>query len=267
MACGRNPQTKLEHERIEPDTISQVHNLPASHPTVTILRIRVDRMWRNQGSKDAASSLGEAISVVQRTSKLCDTLAGSTDLPEAFPVVASRLPVVIEALFAIKQSVTTISLQRGTRAYEEERYSSVARMGREIGTQVTQLETLYKAVTLTDGDQGTKLAQYRMAVGKGERLEKVMKKLLDSLIHGSTAALVGEEFTSRLRAALEEVRRLPASLEDGDSDRHSFTNYGSGNQFNHAGSGSMNANLGNGPQITGDATHATMNFGSPQKTK
>ena len=224
-------------------------------------------MWKNQGSKDVASSLDEAILSVQRTVKSCDTLAGSTDLPEAFPGVASRLPIVKETLLAIKKTVARGSLRDGTRDHDDNLYSSVARMAYDVCALAPRLETQFKAVALAEGDQGMKLAQYRMAVSNGESLEKVMKRLLSSLINGSTAARVEEGFTSRLRAALEEVLRLPASLEDGDSDRKSFVNYGAGNQFNHAGSGSMNANLGNGPQITGDATYATMNFGPPQKTK
>lgn len=218
------------------------------------------------GAREAASSLSKIIDPLQRTAdNLPDDLADLADLPEAFAVVASRLALVRAALGHMRDRMRKPTGEETPRALEAQ--GAVVLAAKEAYKAADRLSDLFDAVTLVDGPAEARIKSYKSAVDGGERLEVVMARLLAAVGKVAAAAPGGEVYADELAEALDEVKALPASLEEdeGGTARYHFVNSGSGNMFNHTGTGSINPNFGNGPMFTGDASHATMSFGGVGK--
>ncbi|KAH6683641.1 hypothetical protein F5X68DRAFT_277171 [Plectosphaerella plurivora] len=216
--------------------------------------------------REAASALRKIIDPIDRTTEnFPSDLSEFSDLPEAFGAVASRLGLVRAALGHIRDKMRK---QAGDDTHKtREAYGSIVLAAKDASKSADELGDLFDAVTLVDGAVEAKMKSYKTAVGGGERLEGVMVKLLVAVGKVAAVAPGGGEYAAPLARALEEVKALPASLEEEESGaKYHFVNSGSGNMFNHTGAGSINPNFGNGPMFTGDASHATMSFGVPGPT-
>ncbi len=204
-------------------------------------------------------SLNNAIQVFDGVAETCGTVEDAADLPKAFPVVIGHLPRIATTFKAIKSHITEAGQDAGD---DRKMYYAIKQVADECHKQAAYLAELLDAVQSTDGT-ASKLERYREAVTNGgnEKLETVMKELLRSIFKVAKPPLVGEVEITELKAALDEVTRLPPSLS-GDSGRNVvLRNYGKGNQFYHGGKGHQNHCAG-GVQITGDNKDATFQLPS-----
>jgi hypothetical protein len=90
---------------------------------------------------------------------------------------------------------------------------------------------------ISQGD-GSKQARYRSVAGKGERVEVLMKEILQGILVVAKEPVIGQQLFAAMQKALQDVSRIPPSLED--EAGNSFHNYGSGPQSVHLGQGDMN---------------------------
>jgi NACHT NTPase-like protein len=216
-------------------------------------------------AREAASSLSKIIDPLQRTiENFPDNLSELADLPKAFAVVASRLVLVHAALAHMRDKMRKPFGEETHPAREAQ--GAVVVEAKAAYKAADRLDDLFDAVSLVDGSAEARVKSYKEAVDGGERLEVVMARLLAAVGKVAELAPGGAEYAGELAEALDEVKALPASLEeDKGAAMYHFVNSGSGNMFNHTGTGSINPNFGNGPMFTGDASHATMSFGAVGK--
>ncbi|KLU80988.1 hypothetical protein MAPG_00084 [Magnaporthiopsis poae ATCC 64411] len=164
-------------------------------------------------------------------------------LPDAFPVVAKRLPDLLEALTEIKSGLeATTAGQEKPEA--KEKHGAALQLAEACRVQAGYLEVLIEAA-------------------EGDTVEGVLRKLLEAAVDVAPALLGGDDDArvKKLREALAEVSQLQPSLEKPTKDRGAVTlnNYDQGLQFYHGGEGDQNHNSGSGVMITGRG--ATNNFG------
>ncbi|RYP81457.1 hypothetical protein DL769_001970 [Monosporascus sp. CRB-8-3] len=206
-------------------------------------------------------SLDEAAYAFKRTIKSCDAIQDVAGLPEAFPVVAKRLSVLVALLESMKTYLET-----GQETQEiKEKYTAVYQLAEVSRKQAGYLQDLFVAVTAAN-DAVPKLERYRKAVadGDGTRIESVLKDLLERAVNVAVAPLVGDDLIKELQEALEEVAALKPSLKEDPKGAVTLNNYSEGSQFYHGGKGNQNHCSG-GIQITGDS--ATNNITSDNKSR
>ncbi|KAJ3496456.1 hypothetical protein NLG97_g2644 [Lecanicillium saksenae] len=109
---------------------------------------------------------------------------------------------------------------------------------------------LFKNVIAAEGDSS--LVRYVKAartVGKGGRVETLMKAILDDLQLLTTKfpKAVSRRGLESLTEAIEDVSRMEPSLPDGFENAPAFTNYGNGTQNVNTGAGGFHSHQNNGP--------------------
>jgi len=195
-------------------------------------------------------SLDDATRALQRAVASCAAVQDVKGLPEAFPVVANRLPILPRLLESIE-----MYLKSGQESNEtKEKYSAVHQLAEECRTQARYLEDLFGAVTATKHDMPA-MERYRKAVsdGEGMRIESVLKDLLEQAIDVAVEPFVGDDVNKELQETLNEIAALKPSLKEQAGGHTTLNNYSSGNQFQHSGQGDQNHCSG-GIQITGKGT-------------
>ncbi|KAF3922357.1 hypothetical protein AA313_de0201388 [Arthrobotrys entomopaga] len=194
---------------------------------------------------EAAHVLGlisSIISIVEATKQVYDAVGDSASLPKNFKAAAIKLPLIIKLL------------------EDAERYASnsdVSTQDAFVGTltdckgQAEALQLLFKKVMPDEG--GDKYVRYMKAartIGKGGRVESLMKRILDDLQLLSTKF---PDSTTRRRKdqlteAIQDVNRMEPSLPDNTQEASSYTNYGPGAQIVNASGGTQYNNTGPGQQ-------------------
>jgi glutamine synthetase type III len=77
-----------------------------------------------------------------------------------------------------------------------------------------RLNDLFDVISLIDGLTEARIKRFKAAVDGGERLEVVMARLLAAVGKVAVLAPGGTEYAGELAEALDEVKALPASLEE-----------------------------------------------------
>lgn len=203
--------------------------------------------------RDTLFALGKA-------AESCGTLSKDPDLPKAFSVVAKHLPLTVAVFTSLNTYLKSISEDKEDRKLRD-MYPVIKEVTKDGYDHVRSLEDLFETVTHSDDDAYVKLTSYRSAVqiNGGKRVEKVMLDLLNGAALVSQEPFVTQEQIQALQEALQEVKKLPPSLDDALESSVVMNHSGSGSQFYHGGKGHQDICSG-GFQVTGDNHSATYNY-------
>ncbi|KAJ3542658.1 hypothetical protein NM208_g1951 [Fusarium decemcellulare] len=200
-------------------------------------------------AKHVETSLEDAITSINRAVTTSSHIQKATDVPAAFKIVAKRLPLVSEILVSIKSHF----------AEHPDTYPDLRQMADDCRPFGRHLDELFEVAE--PDDSKPLIERYRSEVGKGDKIEDVMKKLLIRIGDVVKVPLVSEDQLCELKAALKEVKNAPPSLEDAQSG-HIFNNNSNGIQPIHLGEGHVNISHGSGPQIN-SASGGHFHFAPP----
>lgn len=179
-----------------------------------------------------------------------------TGLPEAFPVVAKHLQVLVDLL---QSTETYLAKNAEVDQVIQEQYEALFQLGTACDNQAKYLDELFVAVSGTDYP-AAKIKRYGNLVLRngGTKMETAFKELLEQAKPLAFEPLVEEALAKKLNEALEEVKRLKPSLQEDLSGHTVLNHYGSGDLFHSGGSGSQ-FNCTGGVQVAGSG--ATNHFG------
>ena len=202
-------------------------------------------------AKHVDIALEDAITNAKRAAATCVDIKDTTEVPEAFKIVARRLPFVSEILRTIKTKFSEFP----------DAYSDIKQMADDSRSLSRRLDELFETVEPDDGKPF--IERYRQAVGKGEKLEGVMKELLSRIsdVAKLPFALVSSDELAQLEDALKEVKNAPPSLDE-DRPGYNFNNWSSGIMPVHLGKGHVNIHSGNGVQFNGNPSGGEFYFGT-----
>ncbi|KAF4340920.1 hypothetical protein FBEOM_5156 [Fusarium beomiforme] len=202
----------------------------------------------------ALRALDTTIFVLGQAIESCCIVKDASDIPKAFCTVAKHLPVV-EQVFSSVRSVLKLSKEETDQM--KELYPVIKHVADNGCGQLRSMENLFDAV-IQDGE---KMERYASAVnnGDGKKVETIMVELLTNASLVAIEPLVSQEDIKTVQGALEEVKKLPPSLEEDRSAGVVLNNSGSGNQFYHGGRGNQNHYSG-GFQVNGDNQNARYTY-------
>ncbi|OTA68562.1 hypothetical protein K449DRAFT_398919 [Hypoxylon sp. EC38] len=188
----------------------------------------------------------------------CNADQDFTGLGDAFPVVAKRLPILLQTLESMKGHL-------GNTEEKEEfkkKYKAVSQFAEICRSQAGYFQDIFTAIAVNDSVP--KIDHYHNAVADadGARIESVMRKLLDQAVNVAVVPFVSDDLIEELERARDEVGALGPSLKDVHRGSTTLNNYAGGSQFYHNGNGNQNHCSG-GVQVNGDG--ATNNFPSERK--
>lgn len=154
------------------------------------------------------------------------------DLPQIFHGVAQALPAAYEALHAVDaylkdslnavQNVDDVAVQLDEDAVTKTQASAKF------------LAEVFEAVT--SADEGIRMSKYEEAAGKDKHVEVLMVNILQDILVFAMPPLITEAQYTALEDSLDTISKIqPVSK---------ITNYGSGTQVIHAGTGQQNINAG-----------------------
>ena len=202
--------------------------------------------------------ISSVISIVDGTKQVYDAASNTNGLPEAFREVATRLPMVHDILDSAKQNIMEGDTSKDS-------YKAAKNVVEGCQSKAQKLEKLFQKVI--PADDASRAERYLLAVktmGKGNRVETLMKRLLEDLqLLAIKQDMVTESGTREmeLARAIKEVAALQPSLPEHATDEPAFI-------ATHSGSGAINQAQGyqfNNPG-SGHVYHAqSMNFGSNGK--
>lgn len=209
--------------------------------------------------QQALRALDTTIFVLGQAIDSCCIAEGASDIPKAFSIVAKHLPV-IEQVFNSARNHLKSSKEETEQV--KELYPAVKHVADEGCGQLRSIENLFDTVT----QDGEKMERYASAVknSDGKKVETIMVELLTNASLMAVEPLVSQDDIKTLQGALEEMRKLPPSLEEDRSAGVVLNNSGSGNQFYHGGRGNQNHCSG-GFQVNGDNQNAKYTYTEKSK--
>lgn len=201
------------------------------------------------GGISAILGIAEVITDVYKTVK---DLHG---LPEAFSVVAGRLPIVRDILESAKQHINAEK--------DEAVCKGVKHIVEQCETKAKILKDIFEQVKPKDG--AWKVEQYYKAVkakGKGSKVETLMAQILEDVQlldsqHGMNTATKPQQ--EEILAAIKELSEVKSSVPDSEFQDPgvTMTHYGRGDvQYTHGDS----YDTSGGPMFKG-GDHQTINYG------
>jgi N-terminal domain on NACHT_NTPase and P-loop NTPases len=194
------------------------------------------------------------IAIIDATRKVYDAATDQQGLPAAFREVAQRLPLI-----------RSILVKANARAEHGQVDDEAAKSILETCKRtVEELDGIFQKVVPQEG--GSRLERYYKAartLGKGGKVEALMKRILDDLhLLSVQCGIETGDYVETLKEAMEAISALEPSVPDHIFDETSYTNINSGsgtqNNFNASGGENYN-NVGSGPQISG--SNHTFNWG------
>jgi hypothetical protein len=210
----------------------------------------------------AIRQVRKALSALQSaaSAESSGTVIEATDLPQAFSVVARRLPLSVEIFTSLETYLGSVGEDKDNQELKN-MYPVVKDVADACSHHVETLEVLFETVTQSDKNTQDMLTSYREAVqyNGGRLVEKVMLDLLKEIALVCVEPFATREQIQELQAALHEVQGLPPSLNDVLGTGIVMNNTGSGNQFYHGGKGDQN-NCSGGLQVTGVNHHAQYTY-------
>ncbi|KAI0895593.1 hypothetical protein F4806DRAFT_469692 [Annulohypoxylon nitens] len=191
--------------------------------------------------------LDKATEAFKKTVESWKATKDFASLPNSFPIIAKHLPILLEALQAIKGGITSGMVTPEV----EEKYMTVFQLAQLYQKNSNYFQTILAAVT--NADKPTrKLKLYRNVIAgfNNDGIEKVIQELFKRVIEVTQMDLVNDEdLTNKLQAAQEEVVKLEP-WEDDRTGSIIVTNSGDGTQYFQNGDGNQNVSHG-GPQFNG----------------
>ncbi|KAF5554737.1 hypothetical protein FNAPI_6333 [Fusarium napiforme] len=203
---------------------------------------------------EALRALDTVIFVLGRAIHSCCIGEDASGIPKAFCVLENYL-LVTKQVFISGQSV--LESRKDETEQMRELYPIIKHVADEGCLQLRAIQRLFDAVT----QEGDKLERYTSAVrnGDGKKVETIMLELLTNTTLVAVEPIVCQEHIEALQRALEDVKKLPPSLEEDRSASVVLNNSGPGNQFYHGGRGNQNHCSG-GFQVNGDNQNATYTY-------
>ena len=202
--------------------------------------------------------ISSVISIVDGTKQVYDAASNTNGLPEAFREVAARLPIVREILDSAERHIK----EGGTN---EDSCKAAKNVVEDCQSRAQKLEKLFQDVIPVDGaSRAERYISAVKAVGKGNRVETLMKGMLEDLKllaikHGMVTETDRRE--KELIKAIEELAALRPSLSERATDEPAFIATHSGSGAIYQAQGDQFTNPG-----SGHFYHAhSMNFGSNGK--
>ena len=178
--------------------------------------------------------ISSIISIVEGTKKIYDAATNARGLPEAFRVVADRLPIVENILGSTKQDIEK-------RKVNNDSCNGVKHTVEACEEKAKELKGLFDKVIPEDG--ASRLTRYYKAVkalGKGNEVEKLMRGMLVDVQllaceHGMKIATPAQQ--DQIAEAIREVEAVSPSVPEQVFHEAGFTNTnsGSGTQYNAQG--------------------------------
>ena len=189
----------------------------------------------------------------------CCLEEGSSDIPQAFHVVSKHLAITGDIFGSVR---TQLKATNEETEQMKEKFLVIKQVADDGCAQLRALEILFDTMT----QEGSKMERYASAVKgcDGKRVETIMVELLTSMGLIAVEPFVSQEETKRLLEVLDEVKRLPPSLEEDRTAGIVLNNSGSGNQFYHGGKGNQNHCSG-GFQVNGDNQNARYTYAEKSK--
>lgn len=186
------------------------------------------------------------ITVVDTTIKVYNAVKDEAGLPPNFKSVSTKLPLVARLLENAERYVDS----RADDALTAD-FTPVLLDCKE---KATQLQKLFEKVIPTESDM--RMDRYFKAartIGKGGRVEVLMKGILDSLqlLTMKIPEAMSLRGQTNLTEAIEEVKELETSLPEGFEDAPVYAHYGSGAQNVNTGLGGQYNNNSTGNQNNG----------------
>lgn len=200
--------------------------------------------------------ISSIITVIDTVVQLYNAIKDTPHLPRAFREVVERLPLVRNTLRAAEERIRNYNTDRET-------CEAIKPTVEKCKEKVEHLESILQQMAPQRG--ASSLHRYRLAVrrlGKESQVEELMKGILEDvqLVAGNRAIQAASEAqVAELLQAINELSEVPSSISECNPS-HTFTNYGTGNQFNAPG-GTQNNNTGSGIQFPGSSFTAPVYFG------
>ncbi|KAK2683974.1 hypothetical protein RAB80_001920 [Fusarium oxysporum f. sp. vasinfectum] len=209
--------------------------------------------------QQALRALDTTIFVLGQAIDSCCIAEGASDIPKAFSIVAKHLPVIEQVFNSARNNLKS---SKEETEQVKELYPAVKHVVDEGCGQLRSIENLFDTVT----QDGGKMERYASAVknSDGKKVETIMVELLTNASLVAVEPLVSQDDISTLQGALEEMKKLPPSLEEDRSAGVVLNNSGSGNQFYHGGRGNQNHCSG-GFQVNGDNQNAKYTYTEKSK--
>ncbi|KAJ2975524.1 hypothetical protein NQ176_g5474 [Zarea fungicola] len=206
--------------------------------------------------------ISAVISIIDATSKVYIALKDEGGLPPNFKPVATKLPLVSQLLESAETYVKAEADDALTVTFTP--------VLKDCKEKATQLQQIFDNVIPAEGD--SRIERYFKAartIGKGGRVETLMKGILDNLQLLTTKfpGSASERGQNKLIEAIKEVEELEPSLPDGFENAPSFAHYGSGAQNVNTGLGSQYNNNSTGSQNNGPGSQyiGTNHIGTPSE--
>ncbi|KAH7218867.1 hypothetical protein DER44DRAFT_804896 [Fusarium oxysporum] len=178
------------------------------------------------------------------------------DLREAFHAAG-------RGLLLVEQALQTAKTQLGGRNLAGDPRSAVNSL-KECSTNAELSKNIFNAVA--QAPETSRFEHYKEAVkqeGKGKTVEVLVIGMMNDVCvlaeNGAIRAGM-EEQVNALRGAIEKLSKIEASVPK-EGSGNIYNHYGSGDQ-NNAPDGTQNITKGNGPQFPGGNFHAPLHFGS-----
>lgn len=204
---------------------------------------------------NATGLISEIIAVLKDTTKDYNILNDDKGLREAFHEAGRGLLLVEEALQSARIQIDPCSL-----AGDHQRAMILLD---DCNTKAKVSKSIFKDVA--QAVETSRFERYKTAVrqeGKGNTVEVLVKGMMNDisdLAKDSAIEIVMDDQVTGLREAIDKLSTMEPSIPNqGSGD--TFSNFGSGNQFNAPG-GTQNNNTGSGNQFPGAVFSGSVTFG------
>ena len=207
--------------------------------------------------------ISSIIAIIDATKQVYEAVEDETGLPANFKKSAAKLPLISKLLENAENFIENTADESIKLAFTPTL--------EQCKVQATKLKELFEKVMPKEGDsRWDRYAKAARTIGKGGRVEDLIKSILDNL--QLLATKFPEVSTTRgkeqLVKAIEEVSKMEPSLPDGFEQMPAYAHYGSGDQYNNTSSGTVHVNSSTGNQLSGSGQMyiGTNHIGMPFKS-
>ncbi|KAL6702202.1 hypothetical protein J3F84DRAFT_357046 [Trichoderma pleuroticola] len=211
-------------------------------------------------SKKFYASLDQASNELEQTIKASGTLKDIKNLPPTFYLIVEHLSILKDVVTSMRNRLRDGNVYQNSPGKSKAIYE----LSKKWRNQSKYLRDLIDAVTTTntptasDIESPAKLDAYDKVVegSGGYKIDDVLKSLLqDTVAVTSATQLIDDNLRETLEKSLREIISLQgASSSEKPKAGVILSNYGSGSQYLHSGTGNQNRCDG-GTQFTGNGTY------------
>lgn len=207
-------------------------------------------------SVNVINLISSTIDALKATTKDYNIVNDDKGLHETFHEAGRGLLLVEQALQTVKDQLDGHDLAGDAK-------SAISSL-EACNTKAKLSESILKDVT--QAPDASRFEHYKTAVrrkGKGNTVEVLVMGMMNDacdLARASAIEAAMEDQVKGLRHAIDRLSTMEPSVPN-DQWANTFSNYGSGSQFNAPG-GTQNNNMGSGNQFPGASFSGTVHFGN-----